>query len=75
MEVLSTACNEVTRSHCFASRLPYLICVTNGQGSSGGGDFAEGYVDYADQHKDFNGDGGCTHDKYAGPSGDGDTSK
>ncbi|OJJ60362.1 hypothetical protein ASPSYDRAFT_147039 [Aspergillus sydowii CBS 593.65] len=50
-ESLTDACNQVHSNRCYSSKLPYTICVhTNSE-------LSDGYIDYADQHKDFNEDG------------------
>ncbi|KAL4881241.1 hypothetical protein BJY04DRAFT_218419 [Aspergillus karnatakaensis] len=65
-ETLSEQCNDSFDSRCWSSALPHQVCVTTNQ------DFSDGYIDYADEHKDFNEDG-CTQDKWAAISGDGNT--
>ncbi|OJI96752.1 hypothetical protein ASPVEDRAFT_119660 [Aspergillus versicolor CBS 583.65] len=67
-EVLSEACNEVSDSRCYPSKLANTICVHTNS------DFSDGYMDYAAEHRDFNEDG-CEKDDWAGIAGDGATTK
>lgn len=81
MENVSEECNEVSRDNCYESQLPYKIwyvfiqtdnplpkwltiecsIVTNS-------DNTDGYLDYANKHRDFNEDG-CSKDGWANPGG------
>ncbi|PLB37315.1 uncharacterized protein BDW47DRAFT_126510 [Aspergillus candidus] len=61
-ETVSEKCNEVGRDHCYASQLPYKICIVTNT------DNTDGYLDYADKHRDFNEDG-CSKDGWANPVG------
>ncbi|KAL4963580.1 uncharacterized protein BDV14DRAFT_201767 [Aspergillus stella-maris] len=65
-QVLEDQCNNVSSSRCYTSNLPNTICVhTNSN-------LEDGYMDYGDQHMDFNEDA-CSKDKWASISGDGIT--
>ncbi|KAL4809891.1 hypothetical protein BDV18DRAFT_50118 [Aspergillus unguis] len=67
-EELASECNTIWHDNCYSSQLAYQICIhTNGDNS-------DGYLDYADQHADFNEDA-CTKDKWATISGDGNETK
>ncbi|KAL4886608.1 hypothetical protein BJY04DRAFT_213367 [Aspergillus karnatakaensis] len=62
-EKLSTACNEVSHDKCYFSQLPYSICIHTNPSNT------DGYLDYSDQHADFNSDA-CEKSKGASISGD-----
>ncbi|KAL5342683.1 hypothetical protein BJX70DRAFT_394518 [Aspergillus crustosus] len=62
-EKLDTACNEISHDKCYFSQLPYSICIHTNPSNT------DGYLDYSDQHADFNSDL-CSKDKGASISGD-----
>ncbi|OJJ52347.1 hypothetical protein ASPSYDRAFT_83109 [Aspergillus sydowii CBS 593.65] len=67
-ETLADQCNTISHDNCYSSQLPNTICIhTNGDNS-------DGYLDYGAEHRDFNEDG-CTKDKWATISGDGNETK
>ncbi|KAL4799717.1 hypothetical protein BDV19DRAFT_385008 [Aspergillus venezuelensis] len=55
-QVLEDQCDNVTSGRCYTSNMPYTICVTTNA------NLEDGYMDYSDQHMDFNEDA-CSKDK------------
>ncbi|PLN80331.1 hypothetical protein BDW42DRAFT_194591 [Aspergillus taichungensis] len=55
VETISEKCNEINRDHCYASQLPYKLCIVTNTHNT------DGYLDYADKHRDFN-EEGCSKD-------------